>query len=447
MKNKLIILSLLTNLVFAAPTILNVKEKTISVNGRNAKVLTIEQNDGTWGYYAKAGDKFNVTVKNDLNVPTVIHWHGLTLPNNQDGTPLTQTAIAAHGEYNYDFKLKDVGTFWMHSHEGLQEAALAEAPLIIEAPDDSKYQQVVVMFQGFNFKSPEEVLAQIKRNSAKMGEMTMRMGRDLNDANFDAYLTNYHTPQDPQIVEVTPGTKVKLRFINGSVSSNFWIHLGNLSSTAQAVAVDGRDIVPYNSSSYQIAEAQRMDIIVEIPKSGGTFPILGQVEGLKNQTGLILTTNKNLKTSIPVMASTVAAPFNDSQELHLSSIEQLPKKRINKVVKLTLGGNMAKYQWSINGQVWPNVKPIEIKQGSRVELFFYNNTMMAHPMHLHGFAFKVVSINGKNINGAMRDTIEILPHETVKVVFDADEPGKWFLHCHIGWHMPTGMMTYINIAK
>lgn len=447
MHNKFIILALLTGMVVAVPTTLHVKEKTIVVNGKNAQVLTIEQNDGTWGYYAKAGDMFNVIVKNDLNQPTVIHWHGLTLPNDQDGTELNQKAIPPHGQYTYNFKLKNTGTFWMHSHHELQVAALAEAPLIIETPDESKYKQVLVMFQGFNFKSPNEVLTQIKQNSAKMAQMNMRMSRDLNDADFDAYLTNYHTPQDPQIIQVTPGEKVKLRFINGSVSSNFWINLGALSATAKAVAVDGRNIVPYFAKNYQIAEAQRMDIIVAIPESGGTFPILGQVEGLKNQTGLILTTNKKLKTSIPAMANMLAPPFNDSQELQLSAIEQLPKKKISKTIKLTLGGDMTKYQWSINGKMWPNVTPISIKLGSRVELFFYNDTMMAHPMHLHGFAFKVININGKKIDGAMRDTIEILPHETAKVIFDADAPGKWLLHCHIGWHMPDGMMTYIDITQ
>ncbi len=199
MKNKLIIPILLTNLIFAIPTVLHVKKKLISVNGKSANVLTIEQNKGKWGYYAKNSDIFDVIVKNDLNNPTIIHWHGLTLPNNQDGTELTQLVIPAHGEYHYNFKLKDTGTFWMHSHEGFQEAMLAEAPLIIEAQDDSNYKQVIVMFQGFNFKSPEEILTKIKKNAKKFANMhmDMKMGRDLNDTNFDAYLTNYHTPDIP----------------------------------------------------------------------------------------------------------------------------------------------------------------------------------------------------------------------------------------------------------
>ena len=239
------------------------------------------------------------------------------------------------------------------------------------------------------------------------------------------------TPQEPEIIQVTPGKKVKLRFINGSVSSNFWINLGLLNANSKTVAVDGRDILPYNAKNYQLAEGQRMDIVVKIPKSGGTFPILGQVEGLKNQTGLILTTIKNLKVSIPAMKKTDTPPFNDNQELKISSISQLPKKPITQVIKYTLGGDMSKYIWNINGQVWPNITPVKIKQGNQVELVFYNKTMMAHPMHLHGFSFKVISINGKKINGAMRDTIEVLPHETVKVVFDANTLGNWLLHCHI----------------
>lgn len=467
MNKKLLVLGFCTTMAIAAPTILQVQKKEIIVNGKKAQVLTIVQPNGTWGYYAKSGEDFNVIVENKLNESTVIHWHGLDLPNNQDGTELTQLAIPPHGKYSYNFKLKNAGTFWMHSHFGLQEVSLAAAPLIIESQSDSQYKQVVVLFQDFSFKTPETILSGLTKASVKpmdmsgmnMGQMdhmpepatthtnmanmheTMKM--DLNDVDYDAFLTNYHTPNNPQITKVNPGDKVKLRFINASASSNFWLNLGKLSGTV--TAVDGHDTKPYTAKKYQLSEGQRMDIIVTVPK--GTFPIIGQVEGLKNQTGLILTTESIKNTKIKTLAKSTAPEFNDQQELHLQSIESLPKKPIDKIIKYKLTGDMATYTWKINNQLWPNITPVKIKQGQRVELDFINDSMMSHPMHLHGYGFKVVEVDGHKIDGAIRDTIEVLPDQIVKVIFDANNPGKWFLHCHIAWHMPTGMMTYIEVVK
>lgn len=443
--------------VLANPTILQVKYKNIVVNGKTAKVMTITQPDGTWGYFSKSGTNFNVIVQNKLDQPTVIHWHGLSLPNKQDGTELTQMVIAPHSQYKYDFKLKNAGTFWMHSHYKLQSALFAEAPLIIETPQDKLYQQVVVMFQDFSFKSPEQILHQLQtsKKSMDMSSMPMQMSmqtkpakqttdQDLNDVKHDAYLTNYHTLQHPQITIVKDGGAVKLRFINGSASSNFWINLGSLSG--EAVAVDGHAIKPIYGNRFQLAIAQRMDIIIHIPPKGGSFAILGQVEGLKDQTGLILTTNAKLKPMvISSIASNAASAVDNQQELNLQSIEKLPNKKISRVIKYVLTGDMSKYVWKINNQTWPNITPAIVKQGERVELDFINKTMMSHPMHLHGYGFKIISINGKRVDGAIRDTVLVPPNSDIKVVFDATEPGKWLVHCHLLYHMPNGMMTYLEV--
>ena len=432
---------------------MQVKNKKIIVNGKTATVLTIEQPDGTWGYYAKSGDDFDVIVENKLTESTVIHWHGLDLPNNQDGTELTQLPIPPGGKYSYNFKLRNTGTYWMHSHFALQEAALAEAPLIIESANDKEYQQVVVMFQDFSFKSPHKILTELTSTTMDMHDMAdmpgMDMGHsagtahDLNDVKYDAFLTNYHSPDKPQRVNITPGGKVKLRFINGSSSSSFWINLGKLDGVA--VAVDGREIKPYHAAKYQIAEGQRIDIVVTVPKNGGIFPIIGQVEGLKSQTGLILSTVKT-NAVIPPMAAKVAPPLNDNQELQLHSVDMLPSKAVDQVIKLDFNGTMAPYAWQINGQSWPKITPLKVKTGSRVEIDFVNKSMMAHPMHLHGVGVKVIEVNGHKIDGAMRDTVLVLPNETVKVIFDAPADGKWFLHCHVVWHMHTGMMTYLEVT-
>ncbi len=461
---------MITNHGFSSPTTIQVKYKNITALGKTVKVMTIVQADGTWGYYANAGESFNVIVQNKLDHPTVIHWHGLVLPNSQDGTELTQKVIEPNQQYSYNFKLANSGTFWMHSHYKLQEALLAEAPLIIDSAEDSKYQQVIVMFQDLSFKPPEQILQQltapakpmnmqhggrnhnpgIKKNAMPGMKMDDMMAHkkdvmDLNDVNYDAYLTNYHSPQNPQISIVKPGIPVKLRFINGSSSSNFWINLGQM--TGRAIAVDGHKIKPIAGNKFQLATAQRMDIIIDIPKSGGTFPIIGQVEGLKKQTGLIITTaTKQNQISISTEAAAIAPALNNYQEVKLHSLEKMATKKPRQVILYTLSGNMSPYSWQINHQSWPKVTPVIIQQGTRVELDFINKSMMSHPMHLHGYGFKVIEINGKKIDGAVRDTILVLPNSTVKVIFDASEIGKWFIHCHNIYHMHTGMMTYVEVV-
>lgn len=437
------------SLVFANPTILDVKYKKIIVHGKTVVVDTIEQSDGTWGYYAYPDQAyFDVIVKNQLKESTVIHWHGLLLPNSQDGVELTQKLIKPGGEYHYKFKIQQTGTYWMHSHAGFQEQQLAEAPLILEDKSYDDMEQIPIMFQDFSFKTPESIFYGLRHSNDKMDMTNMDMSQmkpDLNDVNYDAFLTNYHELSNPEVVQVASGKRVKLRFMNGGASSNFWINLGKLNG--EAVAVDGKPINPMKNHLFQLAIGQRMDIIVRIPANGGIFPILGQVEGTKFQTGLILTTSANSKLPhISEQAESMFPALNYGQELMLTSTLPFINKQVNDVINIDLTGDMQKYIWMINKQIWPNVKPIMIKKGDRVEMVIHNNTMMSHPMHLHGYVFKVEEINGKKLaNGALRDTVLVQPNSTVRIVFDADIAGKWFMHCHMLYHMHAGMMTFIDV--
>ncbi len=461
---------LLTSAAFASQTILDVNYKDIMVDGKPVKMMTIEQPNGVWGFTGYKGEIFNVIVKNNLSESTSIHWHGLELPNNQDGVDyVTQAPISAHSEMKYQFILNRAGTFWMHSHFGLQEQNGLEAPLVVLAADDDKYQQVPIMFQDFTHKKPEEVFKELSGGNMPdmhMGHGGMDMsnmdmshdmggmdngdknehdgGSDLNDVKYDAYLTNYHSSDNPQITQVKAGSTVRLRFIDGAAASNFWINLGKLQG--KIIAIDAESITPYLGNKFQIAMGQRVDVLVNIPKDGGTFPIVGQVEGLKSQTGIVLTTDTKLKKfTISNEAKLVSGALDYTQEykLHSSYVEKPNGKNITMI----LDGNMMTYKWTINGEAWPKITPLKFKLGEVVNLTFDNKSMMAHPMHLHGHSFKIIAINGKPVNGALRDTVLVLPHSQVTVQFTADHLGKWMLHCHTAYHMAGGMMTYVEIVK
>ena len=449
-------LLLLAKIVIASPVILEVKNKVITVNGKKTTVATIEQSDGTWGYWGKVNESFDVIVKNKLAESTMIHWHGLILPNNQDGVSgLTNPDIKPGGEYHFKFPLVQSGTYWMHSHDGLQLQNMVVAPLIIESGNDNKNQQVVVMFQDYTKQPAHKILTGLHSNDgdathdmdgmAGMQGMDMgdEMPMDLNDVKYDAYLTNYYDNTNPQITQVKAGSIVRLRFINAASASNFWINLGKLKGSL--IALDGFPVQPLGGNKFQLAMGQRLDILVTIPKSGGSFPILGQVEGLTSQTGLVLTTEKRIKRfTIANNSGQAAPPLNYSQELKSHSVESR-EFSAGKLYKFKLSGDMKTYNWSINNQIWPDITPLKIKHGETVQFEFDNETMMSHPMHLHGYNFKIISINGKRVDGAIRDTILVMPHSKVTVEFVADYDGKWMLHCHTLYHMHRGMMTYIEV--
>lgn len=144
-------------------------------------------------------------------------------------------------------------------------------------------------------------------------------------------------------------------------------------------------------------------------------------------------------------ADKVAGAFDYSQELQIKALAPLTPKSPEQTLVVNMEGDMVKYVWMLNHEVWPKITPLHIKENERTEIILKNNTMMAHPIHLHGHVLEVTEIDGqKLVDGAMRDTVLVLPHTTVKIQFDADNPGNWVLHCHMLYHMATGMIALVN---
>ena len=292
------------------PVRLFVKEVPLKVLGKEVTVIAIEQADGTQGYSPEKDDGFHVEVVNQLKVPTSIHWHGLILPNLMDGVPfVTQNPILPGKSFRYDFPLKQSGTYWMHSHYGLQEQLYNSAPLIIWTPEERAKadQNVVVTLSDFSFTSPEQILKALKGGTPSMkekapgkkvetmdpGKSSGSMGKsapaevvgqkwdDQNqrlvrtvlrapeadiDVKYDALLANRRTLDDPEIISVRPGESVLLRLIAASSSQNFYVDTGTLE--AELLAVDGKAVRPVRGNFFQLGVAQRLDLKVIIPADG-----------------------------------------------------------------------------------------------------------------------------------------------------------------------------------
>lgn len=425
-------------------TELSIIEKSIDVNGKQAVVLGLAQPDGTLGIRAEKGEKFNVLLRNTMDVPTSIHWHGLILPNSQDGVAfVTQFPLYPGLSYRYDFPLVQTGTYWMHSHFSLQEQLQLSAPLIIYDPEEANLsdKEAILFLSDFSFKRPLEIFRNLRCNK-QMSMHDMNNIKDVIDVNYDALIANYRTLDNAEIIAVEPGQKVRLRIINGSSATNFFIKLGRLEG--EAIAVDGNRIEPLKGNHFELAVAQRMDIIVQIPQEGGAFPIIGQGEATDMVAGFVLATKNVELPKLSSKAPEKASAFTNAQETKLKALVPLKKRPVQRSLVVELGGNMADYTWTLNGQAWPEVTPLVVESGERVEIVFKNKTAMSHPMHLHGHVFQVTAIDGQHIEGALRDTVLVKPNSTLAIQFDADNPGVWPLHCHILYHLEAGMFTVLR---
>jgi FtsP/CotA-like multicopper oxidase with cupredoxin domain len=446
--------------------------RTLAVNGKPARVFGLVGPNGNPGITLSPGERFHVDLANQAGTSTLVHWHGQLPPWRQDGFPWPQSPPIPEGEIrSYDYA-PIAGTYWMHSHQGMQEQNLMTAPLIVRSAEDLRAdrQEVVLMLHDFSFRTPDELLAGLTKsngsqsampmsamdsrmemgsggmgamNSRTMGAMNMGPGpsMDLNDIDYDAFLANDRTFSDPEVIRTEPRGRVRLRLINAASSTQFWIDLGALSGTV--VAVDGHPVRPVRGSRFPLAMAQRLDVLIDLP-GRGSYPIFAQVEGKRARTGIVLASSGAPVSRVASEAGDDVPPVDLSLERRLEAAAPLALRAPNVTHRVILAGAMAPYTWSMNGEHWPNVTPLMVAPGQRVAIEMVNHSMMAHPMHLHGHAFQVVAINGAQLAGAVRDTVLVPPMGSVTVAFDADNPGRWAFHCHNLYHMMTGMMTEVR---
>ncbi len=233
--------------------------------------------------------------------------------------------------------------------------------------------------------------------------------------------------------------RVRLRLINAASSTIFWIELVGADGTL--IAVDGEPVQPITGRRFPMAEAQRLDLMVEVP-AGQVVPVLAQREGDRVRTGIILAAPGAKVSRIAELAKLEAEPMDIQLEQRLVAQFPLAPRPANQIAVL-LGGSMDPYKWSINGRGWDDREPLRVRRGQRVQFDIVNQTPMGHPMHLHGHAFQVVELNGKAVNGALRDTVHVPAKGSVKIAFDANNPGRWVFHCHNLLHMDTGMITEV----
>jgi len=414
----------------------------------------------TWAYNGKLpgneirirkGERMRATVTNKLAADTSVHWHGLAIVNDMDGVPpLTQSPIPAAGSFTYDFVVPDAGTYWYHSHVGTQADRGLYGPLIIEDPDEkTDYDEELVLVlddwidgTGTN---PDQVLGNLRKTGMKPMapggpgvSPTTPLGGDGGDVTYPYFLINGRVPADPDARDYRAGQRIRLRVINAGSDTAFRVAVPD--AMLNVIATDGYPVMPAQARSVILGMGERFDATFTVDKS---VPVVAVPEGKQGHAQLnIRVANAPTTVKIDTFVEAVRNEVTlDTARLAPTPEVTLPLRTPDQVIEATLSGPNPGYQWPFAGRLYdPTKDGIPVRRDQRVRMRMVNESMMFHPIHLHGHTFQVVGDNGPL---ARKDTVLVPPKETVQVDFDTKNPGKWITHCHNTYHLEGGMGGWI----
>lgn len=438
----------------------------------------------------REGDFARIRVHNRLKrEETSIHWHGLLLPNEQDGVPYVTTPPIQPGTtHTFEFELRHAGTYWYHSHTGLQEQSGVYGSIIVEPRggigERADHDEVIVL-SDWTLERPNEVMRtlmsgndwyEFKKGSiqsvmgaAKAGELKSFWEReksrmpamDISDVAYDAFLANGKRSFESA---ARNGGTVRLRFINAGASTYFYLQ--SATGPLRIVAADGPPVKPILVNRLLVGMAETYDVLVDVPPSGrwelrataqdgsGHASVwFGQGEehrapdvprpNLYNMDDHLLAALEEDDAEIPAtdaaaLAAEPARPLPPYARLRSTGSTRLDASLPRRTLELRLTGDMERYVWSFNGKTMAEDGVIQIKRGEVLRLELINDTMMHHPLHLHGHFFRV--IDDRDLADApLKHTLDVPPMGKRTIEFEADESGDWLFHCHLLYHMHMGM--------
>lgn len=483
----------------------------------------------------KEGQNVRLNVTNNLGQDTSIHWHGLLLPFHMDGVPgISFPGIKPGQTFTYEFPIRQAGTYWYHSHSGLQEQQGHYGPLIIDparAEPVDYDREFILLLSEFTPLDPHFIMDRLRKGEGYFNYQQtswadeypltaadrrmwaeMRMpATDIADVTGSTYtyLANGRGPKEGLEYIFNPGERVRLRIINGAAQSFFNLRIPGLPMTV--IAADGQNVRPVEVDEFQIGTAETYDVIVEpraeaytiiaesMDRSGMALATLASrpgarapippprkpplldmgdmgmnhgdgghgghgggghsMEGMKMRDTLLLPPDVKLGPGIDMVSMAPVDKLGDPglglrdvghRVLNYRMLAALEPNRDtrepSRLLELHLTGNMERYMWSFDGEMYSAVsdKPIRFAWNERVRVKLVNNTMMAHPIHLHGMFFELV--NGEDAAHQPRKNVVIVqPGASAQFDLTANEPGDWAFHCHLLYHMHGGMMQTVTV--
>ncbi|MFY7900898.1 MAG: multicopper oxidase family protein, partial [Chitinophagaceae bacterium] len=516
---------------------LYVKDTLVNYANKQKRAIAVNGQIPMPTLYFTEGDTAEIVVHNSLSESTSLHWHGIFLPNKEDGVPLlTQMPIKPGATYTYRFPIIQNGTHWYHSHSGLQEQIgmygsfiihkklndlsfrkgiddLPTLPIILSEWTNLNQNNVHRMLHNasdwFAIKkgatqSYSEAIGSNYFKTKLQNEWKRMLAMDVSDVYYDKVFINGNQQTHLKSIDgkfLKAGDKVRLRIANGGASSYFWLRYTGGKITV--VASDGNDVEPVEVDRLMIAVSETYDIVVTIPENNKAFALQATTEdrtqsasiylgdgilqplnamprlkyfaGMKmmndmmkmngdlDDMGMNMSLNKmdmnvvmypeitgfeNKKSKATLTGSNHQHHTNKYQPkakivtLNYAMLQSphntsLPTNAPVKELKFTLTGNMNRYVWSMDNKVLAETDKIPVKKGEVLRISLYNNSMLRHPIHFHGFDLRL--INGKGNNAPLKNVVDIMPMETDTIEFLANAEGDWFFHCHILYHMMAGM--------
>ena len=503
----------------------------------------------------REGQRARITVVNTLDEETSIHWHGLLLPFQMDGVPgISFPGIPAGGRFTYEFPVVQAGTYWYHSHSGLQEQEGLYGPIVIDPagadPVAADIEHVVMLsdhsalhphaifrrlkLQGGYFNYQKQTIGgllagrdQPLKERLRWGAMRMDPS-DVSDVTGSTYryLVNGRGPGDNWTGLFVAGQRVRLRIVNASAMTIFNLRIPGLAMTV--VQADGQNVRPVTVDELQIAVAETYDVIVTPPepraytlvaeswdRSGMAratlAPAMGMVAAVPALRPRPLATMKDMGMGgmdhggggggacppehaamghcqpmggampmdhggmshkmrdfanapglprTPVVQTVAPMPVDRTGEppqgrgdvghrvltyRDLVSLAPNPDRRTpSRALTIHLTGNMERYMWAFDGVKLNAVTaPIPFRLNERVRVTLVSDTMMAHPIHLHGHFFELVTGHGDH--APRKHTVNVAPGGKVSFDLTADAEGDWAFHCHLLYHMHAGMMQVVTV--
>ena len=521
-----------------------IDQTPVNLTGRARTALTVNGSLPGPLLRWREGDTVTLRVKNRLGEPTSIHWHGILLPSTMDGVPgLSFKGIEPGGLYVYQFKVKQHGTYWYHSHSGLQEQQGVYGPLVIDPkePEPYTYQRdYVVMLSDWTDEDPVALMKTLKKQSdyynlhkPTLGDFIRDVGKqgwsataadrlmwaqmkmnptDLADVSGETYtyLLNGQPPGQNWTGVFKAGETIRLRFINGSAMTYFDVRIPGLKMTV--IAADGQPVKPVSVDEFRIAVAETYDVLVEPVAEAYTLfaqsmDRTGYARGtLARQMGATASVppldprpwltmddmgmggmDHGAMAHMPGMegmdhsamgamamqkhpASEQNNPLVDMQAMNpmpklddpgiglrnngrrvltyadlRSTFEDPDGRDPSRTVELHLTGHMEKFAWSFNGVKFSDAEPLQLTYGERVRVVLVNDTMMAHPIHLHGLWSDLEDENGQF--QVRKHTIDMPPGSRRSYRVTADALGRWAYHCHLLYHMEMGMFREVRVHE
>ncbi|MFW5451242.1 MAG: copper resistance system multicopper oxidase [Methylophagaceae bacterium] len=527
---------------------LDIGFQKVNFTGQQAIATTVNNSLPAPTLRWKEGERVTLKVTNHLAQDSSIHWHGMILPTNMDGVPgLSYAGIKPGETFEYQFDVKQSGTYWYHSHSGYQEQTGVYGAIVIDPAeaDPVEYDRdYVVVLSDWTDEDPADVYAKLKKQSHyyNMKERTfgdvwsdvkekgvtqtlrdremwndMRMSdRDISDVTGMTYtfLMNGQTPEQGWTGLFNKGEKIRLRFINAAAMTLFDVRIPGVKMTV--VASDGQNIEPVTIDDFRIGVAETYDVIVE-PEGDQAHTIFAQAIDRTGFAYGVLTPDINMKAELPeldpvpiltmadmgmshemmAMSEHAGHQMDDAMAMdmasemgsgkagygsamsvthqdtefgpHVDMRAELPMYNIDdpgiglrdhqqaygrrvltyadlhnlyptadprepsREIELHLTGNMMRYMWSINGIKYADAEPIILQYGERVRFTLINDTMMNHPMHLHGLWSELETGDSKNI--PRKHTVIVQPGSRISYLISADALGRWAYHCHLRFHM------------